>query len=381
MSVGLAVGIIVVAMIGLVVVSMLIEQGGSVIQHIRLRGNATPRNAAAEAAAALHVEAATTPERATAEPATPEPALLVAAVVDDSIEPEPVVTEPVVAELADEPVIESPIPDEPASDEPASDEPVSDEPALVPAAAVAVLATADEPGEQSGAVPEVAAAATPMAPIDGLSWGALTCAKSTVTLRDPQAADTIVGVLLGAYIDGGGTAAKRASAWVTARNTPPSLDPETFGAGTDLRNKTGRVRTLFAATDLDAAWITLRTSVDIERGLKQSPVADPTLDGLLVWWRSTRAVPSVIPATAAARLAAAIASVDDRLEGHPWAVAIGDLHATLVAAAVNDQDVLVGFASADGEPLDGDPVDDRVDDRDDDRDDLAAPESADVGGN
>jgi hypothetical protein len=244
--------------------------------------------------------------------------------------------------------------DEPAAETPAIDEPEI-EVELEPAASVSAA----------------------MAPIDGLGWGALTSAPGTVTLRDPQAADTIVGVLLGAYIDGGGPAAKRASAWVTAHSTPPSLDPETFGAGTDLRNKTGRVRTLFAATDLDAAWITLRTSVDIERGLKQSPVADPTLDGLLVWWRSTRAVPSVIPATAAARLAAAIASVDDRLEGHPWAGAIGELHATLVAAAVDDQDVLVGFASADGEPLDGDPVDDRVDDRDD----VPAPESADVGGN
>ena len=343
MSVGLAVAIILGAMVLLVGASMLIEQGGTVVQRIRLRGSASPRNAAAEAAAALRVEAPTTGLTET-EPLASEPVTLVAAPGNEPIDQQPIVAEPVVAEpVAAEPVVavapEEPDLDEPAAETPVTDEPEIDEPAI------------DEPEIEVELEPAASVSAA-MAPIDGLGWGALTSAPGTVTLRDPQAADTMVGVLLGAYIDGGGPAAKRASAWVTVRATPPSLDGEAFAPGADLRNRTGRVRTLFAATDLDATWITLRTAVDIERGLKQSPLSDPTLDGLLIWWRSTRAVPAVIPPTAAARLAAAIASVDDRLDGHPWAEAIGELHATLVTAAVEDQDVLVGFASGDVGPMD-----------------------------
>lgn len=338
MSVGLAVAIILGAMVLLVGASMLIEQGGTIVQRIRLRGSASPRNAAAEAAAALRVEAPTTVLTET-EPVASEPVTLVAAPGNEPIDQHPVVAEPVVAEpVAAEPVV-AVVPEEPDLDEPAAETPVIDEPVT------------DEPEIEVELEPAASVSAA-MAPIDGLGRGALTSAPGTVTLRDPQAADTMVGVLLGAYIDGGGPAAKRASAWVTVRATPPSLDGEAFAPGADLRNRTGRVRTLFAATDLDATWITLRTAVDIERGLKQSPLSDPTLDGLLIWWRSTRAVPAVIPPTAAARLAAAIASVDDRLDGHPWAEAIGELHATLVTAAVEDQDVLVGFASGDVGPMD-----------------------------
>ncbi|MFZ4668467.1 MAG: hypothetical protein ACOYML_04160 [Microthrixaceae bacterium] len=338
MSVGLAVAIILGAMVLLVGASMLIEQGGTVVQRIRLRGSASPRNAAAEAAAALRVEAPTTGLTET-EPLASEPVTLVAAPSDEPIDQHPVVAEPGVAEP-----VAAVAPEEPDLDEPAAETPVIDEPA-------AETPAIDEPEIEVELEPAASVSAA-MAPIDGLGWGALTSAPGTVTLRDPQAADTMVGVLLGAYIDGGGPAAKRASAWVTVRATPPSLDGEAFAPGADLRNRTGRVRTLFAATDLDATWITLRTAVDIERGLKQSPLSDPTLDGLLIWWRSTRAVPAVIPPTAAARLAAAIASVDDRLDGHPWAEAIGELHATLVTAAVEDQDVLVGFASGDVGPMD-----------------------------
>ena len=373
MSVGLAAAIILGAMVLLVLATMLIEQGGTVVQHIRLRGPGRPRNAAAEATAALRAASQGT-EPSPTEPATPAP-VSVHEPVDDRADDAPAVAAS---------AVEAPAPDEPVADEPD----VALEPAAVAVAAAAAAATASttiESNESSSAEVDPEPAAAGVAPIAGLAAGALSTAKSAVTLRDPQTADTMVGVLLGAYIDGGGSAAKRASAWVTVRATPPSLDGEAFAPGADLRNRTGRVRTLFAATDLDAAWITLRTSVDIERGLRQSPLDDPTLDGLLVWWRSTRAVPAVIPPTAAARLAAAIASVDDRLEAHPWAEAIGQLHATLVAAAVQDQDVLVGFGSDRLAP-----ADDRDDVDDDDRDlgahsgaaaDTDAPEPADAGAN
>jgi hypothetical protein len=171
-----------------------------------------------------------------------------------------------------------------------------------------------------------------------------------VTVRDRDAVDTLTGVLLGAYVASGGPAAKRAAAWVTARATPPSLDAGDFAPDVDLRGKVGRVTTLLRCSDDDQAWITLRRSVDIDLGLRRSPVDDPTLRGLLVWWQATRSVPTVVSPEESGELAGAIAAIEGSLDGHPLEGVVAELRSALVDGVVREREVLLGVAAAGDEP-------------------------------
>jgi hypothetical protein len=186
-----------------------------------------------------------------------------------------------------------------------------------------------------------------LVPAGGVAHDALTIGSSSVSVRDRASVETLTGVLLGAYVASGGPAAKRAAAWVTAAAAPPSLDPETFAAGVDLRGRIGRVTTLLRCDDRDVTWITRRVDVDIELGLRRTPVQDPVLEGLLVWWRSTRSVPVVLSTTQASELASSIAAVEDQLDGHPWADVVTRLRAALLDGVVHEREVLLDVAGED----------------------------------
>ncbi len=183
-----------------------------------------------------------------------------------------------------------------------------------------------------------------LAPAAGLRWGALTTGASSVSLRDADVVDTMSGILFAAYVAGGGAAAKRVSGWVSVRATPPSLDAEQFPVGADLRGKVGRVATILDCDDLGATWVVLQPRVDIARGLVRSPVTDPVLEGLLVWWRAAQSLPTVLSTAEAADLAAAIAAVEDRLADHPWSEAVDQLRTALLDGVVNEREVLLGIA-------------------------------------
>ncbi len=286
MSVPVAAAVILGAMLLLVVATMLIEQGGRIVQRVRLAAPSSPAVPVVEPEAEPVVQQPA---------AVPEPVAAVAAV-----EPEP------------EPVPE-PVPEP--------------EPVAEPVAAVAAVQPEPEP-----------------VPAGGVARGALVIGSSSISVRDRASVDTLTGVLLGAYVASGGPAAKRAAAWVTAAATPPSLDADTFAAGVDLRGRIGRVTTLLRCDDRDVTWITRRHDVDIELGLRRTPVQDPVLEGLLVWWRSTRSVPVVLSTAQASELASSIAAVEDQLDGHPWADVVTRLRTALLDGVVHEREVLLDVA-------------------------------------
>ena len=278
MSIPVAVGVILGSLLLFVIVSMLLEQQGRVVQRIQL----------AE------------PARSTTAISAPVP--LVAA---GPVAAEPVVSGPVAAE------------------------PVVSEPVAAPVAA------------------HVQEAPTAMAPAAGLGWGVLRTGPSSISLRNSDVVDTMSGVLFAAYVTGGGAAAKRVSGWVSVRTTPPSLDADAFPPGADMRGKLGRVNTILDCDDLGATWVVLQPRVDIARGLARSPVTDPVLAGLLVWWRASRSLPTVLGVEEATDLASSIAAIEDRLAGHPWEQAVSDLRSALLDGVVNDREVLLGVADRD----------------------------------
>ncbi len=286
MSVPVAAAVILGAMLLLVVATMLIEQGGRIVQRVRLAAPSSPAVSVVEPEAEPVVQQPA---------AVPEPVAAVAAV-----EPEP------------EPVPE-PVPEP--------------EPVAEPVAAVAAVQPEPEP-----------------VPAGGVARDALVIGSSSISVRDRASVDTLTGVLLGAYVASGGPAAKRAAAWVTAAATPPSLDADTFAAGVDLRGRIGRVTTLLRCDDRDVTWITRRHDVDIELGLRRTPVQDPVLEGLLVWWRSTRSVPVVLSTAQASELASSIAAVEDQLDGHPWADVVTRLRTALLDGVVHEREVLLDVA-------------------------------------
>jgi len=346
-SVPVAAGVILGAMVVLVLVTMLVEQRGRVVQRVR---TAHPSNLSPEmlrtlpvtldasldgaGAGADEVVAWTGAEPADTEPTTtpepvPEPA---------EQEPEPVL-EPAASEPVPEPAEQEP---EPTIPPPKSATPVA--PAARPDTGTPTE-VADQPGPRVGARPAAATA--------GRSEGALTIGSSAVSVRDRATVDTLTGVLLGAYVASGGSAAKRAAAWVTVRSTPPSLPSADFSPGVDLRGKVGRVGTLLRCDDGGATWITLQADVDIERGLRRSPVDDPVLQGLLVWWQATRTVPTVLSTDEANQLASAIATVEDALDGHPWSEPVARIRSALLDGVVHDREVLLGVAIVDNDAPNG----------------------------
>lgn len=138
-----------------------------------------------------------------------------------------------------------------------------------------------------------------------------------VVVPGRAAADRVVAVLIAAYVASGGTAARRAAAWVTA-DARSSLGGAPFEPGSDLRGRTVAVRRLLELDEDGRCWLTLRDGVDIQRGLVRHPVTSPTLDGALGLWRATRAVMSAVSADEVAHIVATI----DELEPH-WAATTG----------------------------------------------------------
>ncbi len=309
MSVPVAAAVILGAMFLLVVASMLIEQGGRVVERVRLAPPGSP------AAPVFEPEAEPVVEQpvAVAEPEPVEPV--------EVVEPEP----------------------EPGPEPDPEPEPVL-EPVLEPVALAATVESEPEPEpgaeSESESESESETDRDPL-PVGGVARGALTIGSSSVSVRDRASVDTLTGVLLGAYVASGGPAAKRAAAWVTAAATPPSLDADNFAAGVDLRGRISRVTALLRCDDRDVTWITRRRDVDIELGLRRTPVQDPVLEGLLVWWRSTRSVPVVLSTAQAGELASAIAAVEDQLDRHPWADVVTRLRSALLDGVVHDREVLL----------------------------------------
>ncbi len=135
--------------------------------------------------------------------------------------------------------------------------------------------------------------------------------ETTVVIPGSASADAAVAVLLAAYVASGGESARRAAAWVTAAASPsssvgPSLEGPSFVPGADLRGRTVAVRRLLEHDQDERCWVTLRTGVDIARGIERHPITCPTLDALIGLWGATRAAVSAVPHDELARIVAAI---------------------------------------------------------------------------
>jgi hypothetical protein len=195
----------------------------------------------------------------------------------------------------------------------------------------------------------------------GIPDGAVRSTPTALVVRDQETADVIAGLLFAAYAVSRRAGADRAAAWVTAAATPPSLDPARFPPGVDLRGRPARVAELLSADDAGVTWLTLRASVDIARGIGRVPVRQPTLAGLLVWWESTRSLPSVIPVAEVGRLADAVEQVRDHLAGTAWADVVDELATRLAAARDRSGALLlapsVAPPDAEADPLPSTPSD------------------------
>lgn len=251
-----------------------------------------------------------------------------------------------------------------AADEPADepvDAPVSEPPEVAEVAAPAGSAPTDAPAAGTPARPAqrlytAPPRPTPAAhfrvhlvhpvPAAGIPDGAVRTTPTALVLRDQDTADVIAGLLFAAFAVSRRAGADRAAAWVTAAATPPSLDPARYPPDVDLRGRPARVAELLAADDAGVTWVTLRRSVDIARGVGRSPVRQPTLSGLLVWWEATRSLPSVIPVGEVARLADAVERIEEHLAGTPWADVVASTSAALVGARDRQAALLLAPAVA-----------------------------------
>lgn len=187
----------------------------------------------------------------------------------------------------------------------------------------------------------------------GVPDGALSVSGRTVELRDEATVDVLAALLFAGLASTRRSGADRAAAWVTAAATPPSADPDRFPAGVRLRGRTAKVAELLAHHDGGAVWVGMQPGVDIARGLARTPVTQPTLAGLVAWWRSTRDLPTVVEPSVAAEIAASIESVTPQLDLTPWSEVVGRLHDALAAAAEDGEPLLVALADA-GDVGDGD---------------------------
>ena len=165
----------------------------------------------------------------------------------------------------------------------------------------------------------------------------------TIAIRDPETADVLAGLLFAGLASTRRSGADRAAAWVTAAATPPSADPERLPQGVRLRGRSAKVAELLGHHDGGCVWVTLQPGVDIARGLARTPVTQPTLAGLVEWWRSTRTLPSVIESSTAATIADAVEAVRPQLDHTPWSEVVGRLHDALARCAERDESILVSI--------------------------------------
>jgi len=171
-------------------------------------------------------------------------------------------------------------------------------------------------------------------PEAGRPGGALRMEGSTIVVRDQDTADVLAGLLFAGYAVSGRSGADRAAAWVTATATPPGADPVRFAPGVRLRGKASRVADLLGHDEDGVVWIGMQHGVDIRRGLARSPVTQPTLAGLVTWWKSTRELPSSVDASTAGLVAESVSAVAGELAPTPWVGVIDQLLAALAGAAL-----------------------------------------------
>ena len=224
------------------------------------------------------------------------------------------------------------------------------DPAPEPAAPMGRSGAPVAPGGRPGLDdPAALLAVLPSAPpAAGRPDGALTVATGSLQVRDAATADVLAALLFAAYAASRRAAADRASAWVTAAATPPSLDPARYPAGVQLRGRPARVADLLRVDDGDVTWVTLQASVDIAKGTARAPVKQPTLAARVSWWEHGRSLPAVLAPTEAARIAEAIGAVAPQLDGTPWAATVDRLEVALRDAARRREPLLVDLARSDG---------------------------------
>lgn len=181
-------------------------------------------------------------------------------------------------------------------------------------------------------------------PPAGRPEGAIAIASRSIELRDKATADVLAGLLFAGLAASRRSGADRAAAWVTASATPPTADPSRLPPGVRLRGRTAKVTELLAHRDGGQVWVTLQPEVDIARGLARTPVTQPTLAGLVVWWKATQALPAVVEPIDAATIAGSIGAVRDVLDDTAWSEPVGRLHDALLDAAAGDEAVLVALA-------------------------------------
>ncbi len=199
------------------------------------------------------------------------------------------------------------------------------------------------PDSSAVAIETVAIETVPFHTPAGAPDGAVAFSDTTIAIRDPETADVLAGLLFAGLASTRRSGADRAAAWVTAAATPPSADPERLPQGVRLRGRSAKVAELLGHHDGGCVWVTLQPGVDIARGLARTPVTQPTLAGLVEWWRSTRTLPSVIESSTAATIADAVEAVRPQLDHTPWSEVVGRLHDALARCAERDESILVSI--------------------------------------
>ncbi len=208
--------------------------------------------------------------------------------------------------------------------------------------------TSTAPTDTSVDGPEQVPAVAHLAP-SGSPEGAIEIDGATVRIRDQDTADVLAAVLFAGLASTRRSGADRAAAWVTASATPPTADPSRFPPGVRLRGRSAKVAELLEHGDGGCVWVTLQRDVDIARGLARTTVTQPTLAGLVEWWRATRDMPTVLTPAATGEVATAIEAIRHRLDTTAWSRVVGPLHDALGDAASADSALLVCLVGSDGD--------------------------------
>ncbi len=213
---------------------------------------------------------------------------------------------------------------------------------------------AARPGALSADTSKIAIEAVPFHTPAGAPDGAVAFAGTSIAIRDAATADVLAGLLFAGLASTRRSGSDRAAAWVTAAATPPSADPGRLAPGVHLRGRSAKVAELLGHHDGGCVWVTLQPGVDIARGLARTPVTQPTLAGLVEWWRCTQTLPSVIEASTAATISTAVEAVRPQLDHTPWSEVVGRLHDALLQSAQDHEPIFVSIGIDDDSPRSAD---------------------------